>query len=67
MAVGGLSPSYMYLEQIPAWIHDWNPEVKLIFILRNPIERAYLDYWMNLDHGVFSRAVDQGMQSDKRI
>jgi len=32
-------------------IKKWLPEVKLIFILRNPVERAFSDYWYNIQLG----------------
>ena len=44
-AIGEVTPSYMYLEEVPERIHEILPDVKLIFILRNPIDRAYSHYW----------------------
>jgi hypothetical protein len=67
VAIGEISPSYMFPPEIPSRIYDWNPHVKIIFILRNPIERAYSDFCMNLDHGIFTGNVDQELSKDKRI
>ncbi|MEB3764879.1 MAG: sulfotransferase domain-containing protein [Desulfurococcales archaeon] len=44
-AIGEKTPSYMYLEEIPERIHSMFPDMKLIFILRNPVDRAYSHYW----------------------
>jgi hypothetical protein len=66
-AIGELSPSYMYPPQVPKRIYEFNPDIKLIFILRNPIDRAYSDYCMNLDHGVFTRDIDNEMTTSSRI
>ncbi|RLJ09991.1 MAG: sulfotransferase [Candidatus Aenigmatarchaeota archaeon] len=44
-AIGEASPSYMYFEEVPERIHEVIPDVKLIFILRNPVDRAYSHYW----------------------
>jgi len=44
-AIGEATPSYMYLEEVAERIHNTLPEVKLIFILRNPVDRAYSHYW----------------------
>ena len=66
-AVGEVSPSYMFPLEVPERIYAWNPNVRLLFILRNPIERAYSDYCMNLDHGIFSKDVDREMSLDSRI
>jgi hypothetical protein len=43
-AVGEASVNYLYSETAPARIHDHLPEVQLIAVLRNPIERAYSHY-----------------------
>ena len=40
-AIGEASPLYLYSEKAPERIHHHLPEVKLIAILRNPIEQAY--------------------------
>jgi len=42
---GEKSPSYLPSFEAPARISLHYPEVKLIAILRNPIERAYSAYW----------------------
>lgn len=44
---GEKSPQYMYVKYAPERIKKHLPHVKLIFILRNPAERAYSHYWMN--------------------
>lgn len=45
-ATGEKSPSYLAHPEAPARIHDWNPDVDLIFSLRQPVERAYAVYCM---------------------
>ncbi|SHJ39929.1 sulfotransferase family protein [Cycloclasticus pugetii] len=40
-AIGEASPLYLYNESAPKNIHQHLPDVKLIAILRNPIEQAY--------------------------
>ena len=44
--IGDETPRYMYYPDIPAKIYRDNPQVKLVFILRNPVDRAYSEYWM---------------------
>jgi hypothetical protein len=41
---GEKSPSYLAYPEAPARIHDWNPDVDLVFSLRHPVERAYAMY-----------------------
>ncbi len=47
-AIGEVTPMYLCDEKAPARIHAALPEVKIIYLLRNPIERAYSHYWMAL-------------------
>jgi hypothetical protein len=42
---GEKSPSYLVSKEAPGRIHKHFPEVKIIAILRNPIDRAYSAYW----------------------
>ena len=42
---GEKSPSYLVSQEAPSRIHKHFPEVKIIAILRNPIDRAYSAYW----------------------
>lgn len=49
--VGEATPTYMYFENIPERIYRLIPETKLIFILRNPVNRAYSHYWHTVKIG----------------
>jgi hypothetical protein len=42
---GEKSPSYLVSQEAPERIHKHFPEVKIVAILRNPIDRAYSAYW----------------------
>jgi hypothetical protein len=42
---GEKSPSYLVSKEAPERIHKHFPEVKILAILRNPIDRAYSAYW----------------------
>jgi hypothetical protein len=46
-AYGEASPGYICHPQAPARIKEYLPEVKLVLTVRNPIERAYSQYWDN--------------------
>lgn len=43
--IGEKTPSYMYDRKIAERIHKLNPKMKLIFLLRHPVDRAYSHYW----------------------
>ena len=48
MIVGDKSPYYLYHPLAPVRAHSLIPKAKVIALLRNPIDRAYSQYWMNL-------------------
>jgi hypothetical protein len=50
-AVGDGSPNYMYFPEVPALIAGRLPGVRLVAVLRNPVDRAYSHYWHNRTRG----------------
>lgn len=50
-AIGEASNSYILYPKVAQSIHDYNPDAKIIMMLRNPVERAYSQYVMNLRLG----------------
>jgi len=46
VAVGEASPMYLYDQSAPARIHACLPDVKLIAVFRDPVERAFSQYLM---------------------
>lgn len=49
--VGEACPCYMWNEKAPARIHKYNPDAKIILLLRNPITRAYSHWNMAVSRG----------------
>lgn len=43
-SIGEASTQYIYKPSAPKRIYDFNKEMKIIFIIRNPIDRAYSNY-----------------------
>ena len=62
-AIGEKTPEYIYDTKVPERIHNVIPNVKLIFVLRNPVTRAYSHYWHSVRSGVenlkFSEALEK--------
>ncbi|RLF46358.1 MAG: hypothetical protein DRN29_05205 [Thermoplasmata archaeon] len=54
-AIGEKTPSYLCTPCVPERIHKFLPDVKLIFILRHPVDRAYSEYWMKRRNGIEDR------------
>lgn len=65
---GECTPSYMFIPDAAKRIHQYNPLMKLIILLRNPMERAYSHWNMqrirNLDDLPFDLAL---MEEEKRV
>jgi len=45
IAVGEETPSYIRDHSVPSRISEHLPDVKLIFMIRNPVDRAFSHYW----------------------
>jgi hypothetical protein len=60
---GEASPTYLFHPEAPRRIHAVFPEVKLISLLRNPVDRAYSHHQMEFRRGIdplsFEEAIDQ--------
>jgi len=61
MVAGEATPNYLYDGHAPSRIKTMLPNVKLVVILRNPVDRAYSEYQMNL------RTKDESMTFEDRI
>lgn len=43
-AIGESCPSYLYISKAAQRIYSYNPDIRLIVILRDPVERAYSNF-----------------------
>jgi hypothetical protein len=61
--IGEASPIYMYWETAPDRIRNYNPKMKWILALRNPVERAFSAWNMETKRGKeklsFAEAIDK--------
>ena len=68
-AVGEATPSYMYEAVAVSRIADALPTVRMVAILRNPVDRTYSDYLMLVTRGreqrVFEEAIEGEMNDAK--
>jgi hypothetical protein len=48
-------------------IYSFNPEMKLIAILRNPIDRAYSAYWYFVHDGVETESFESALKREEEI
>jgi hypothetical protein len=60
-AVGEASTSYLFGPDVPRQVRKHLPEVKLLCILRNPIERAFSGYWHTVKGGLETLSFDEAI------
>jgi hypothetical protein len=51
LMVGEASPDYMFHPHVPGRVARALPDVKLIVLLRNPVDRAFSHYWHQFKRG----------------
>lgn len=47
-AVGEATPEYLFHPRVPARVHAFDPRMRLIAVLRDPVDRAYSQYQMQV-------------------
>ncbi len=63
---GECSTSYLYSFEAARNIYSFNPEAKIIAILRQPAERAFSHYLMALKYGYVTAPFLQAFESDRK-
>ena len=60
---GDCSPQYLCTPWVPALIHKHYPKAKLLIILREPVARAYSNWWMLTANGRERRSFEECVQT----
>ena len=58
---GEATPSYLFHPEAAKRIHKYNPQIKLIFLLRNPSDRAYSQFIQKRGDGGERRSFEQAI------
>lgn len=61
--LGTVTPHYMYVEPALDRLYEHNPELRVLAILRDPLDRAVSHYVMNRRRGVEGRSIDDALRS----
>ncbi len=64
-AIGEVTPAYIYRENAPERIAKDLPEVKLVAIFRNPIDRAFSQYQKHVRAGIMKADFEMALTMDK--
>jgi len=70
--VGDITPRYMYYRFVPERLaEDLGSDLRLLFMLRNPVDRAYSQYWMHRSNAnesmSFQGAVDVELRRRRQL
>lgn len=65
LLTGEASPYYLYHPRVPDRIRETLPEVRLIALLRNPVERAYSHYQLNRRQGKEPLSFEEAIGSEE--
>jgi hypothetical protein len=59
---GEATPSYLYYPAVPKRVAETVPQAKLIVVLRDPIDRAYSHYQMQVKRGMEVNAFEEAIE-----
>lgn len=63
---GEASPQYMMYDYVPARMHESFPDMRLVAILRNPIDRARSHYMMAIRRNLETRSFDKACREQMK-
>jgi len=63
---GEATPAYMYCRDAPRRIWQYNPNMKIIVILRNPIDRAYSHWNMEVSRGAETLGFEDALKQEEK-
>jgi hypothetical protein len=63
---GEVTPIYMYWREAPRRLWEYNPSLKIVIVLRNPIERAYSAWNMERDRNADPLPFWDAIQSERK-
>jgi hypothetical protein len=64
--LGEIDPEYMFFPEVPARIAAAFPKAKLIFVLRDPVTRAYSHYLMTWRRGRETASFSEAIEAESR-
>ncbi|MCG3225827.1 MAG: sulfotransferase domain-containing protein [Candidatus Heimdallarchaeota archaeon] len=66
--IGEKTPTYSYSKKVPQRIFEYNPDIKLVWIFRNPVDRAYSNYLHAIKSGSENLSFEEAIKLEsKRI
>jgi hypothetical protein len=63
-AVGEATPAYMWHPHVPARVREFDPGMRLIALLRDPVDRAYSDFHKRREKHSAGLTFEQGLERE---
>jgi hypothetical protein len=63
--VGQTSPLYLFEPSVAERIHHHLPQARLVFILREPVARAYSHYWLEVRYGWEGEGFERALELEE--
>jgi hypothetical protein len=63
-AVGEASTSYIFGPEVPERVKQSLPRIKLIALLRNPVDRAFSNYWASRQNGLETLSFEEAIRRE---
>lgn len=63
--VGEATPAYLFHPRVPVRVHAFDPSMKLIAVLRDPIERAYSQYQRGIRSGYHTLSFEEALELER--
>lgn len=67
VVTGEATPAYLAHPTAPRRVHAVLPHVKLVAVLRDPVERAVSQYWMGVNNGEFSMTIEEALDLERAL
>jgi len=68
LVVGEATPDYVFHPHVPGRVKRLIPDVKLIVVLRDPVDRAFSHYWHQVERGYEPLSFDEAIRrEDERL
>ena len=65
-AIGVINPEYLFFPKACERIYKHlGPEIKIIIVIRNPVDRAYSQYIMNIRRGIENLSFEDALSEEK--
>lgn len=66
-AVGEATAAYLFDPRVPERVHAFDPRLKLVAILRDPVDRAYSHFQMERRWGREPRSLEGALENEERV